>query len=284
MKGRGTAYGAASVVNAMPSGFGAAFSVGLKTVAEVELSGRSVVNVEIGGDIGEDKRLAVEAFKVVLERFGVEGGGTIKTLSEIPIAVGMKSSSAAANAIVLATLDALGEKADEMEVVKMGVDASIKAGATLTGAFDDACASLLGGLHVTDNYGKKILMSARMEALSVIFLVPEGKRYSGKVDASHIKAYERPSLLALEDALAGRLWQAMLLNGLVMASAFGVDPRPILDAMKNGAISAGLCGKGPSICAVCRKENEDAVLRGWEGLGFKVIKTRTNNEHGRQGA
>lgn len=284
MKGKGMAYGAASIINAMPSGFGAAFSVGLKTSAEVELTDGEAVEVEIKGDPGEDKKLAVESFKVVMERFGLKKGGMIATASEIPIAVGMKSSSAAANAIVLATLDALGKKVQELDVVKMGVEASVRAGVTLTGAFDDACASLLGGLHVTDNYGRQVLKSFSMEPLSVVFLVPEGKSYSGKVDAARIKSYARTSLLALEDALAGRHWQAMLLNGLVMADAFGVDPAPIVTAIKNGALSAGLCGKGPSICAVSKKEQEADIVDAWAGLGFRLIRTQTNSDHGRQGA
>ena len=104
------------------------------------------------------------------------------------------------------------------------------------------------------------------------------------MDAARIKSYARTSLLALEDALAGRHWQAMLLNGLVMADAFGVDPAPIVTAIKNGALSAGLCGKGPSICAVSKKEQEADIVDAWAGLGFRLIRTQTNSNHGRQGA
>lgn len=282
-KGRGMAYGAASVVNAMPSGFGAAFGVGLRTNAEVEPVEGGAVEVEIMGDPGEDKRLALESFRVVMEHFGLRGGAAIRTSSEIPIAVGMKSSSAAANATVLATLDAVGERVGEMEAIRMGVEASVRAGVTLTGAFDDACASLLGGLQVTDNYQGKIMRSFELEPLSVVFLVPEGKRYSGRVDVARIRAYARTSLLAFEDALAGRYWQAMLLNGLLMAHAFAIDPSPIVTAIKNGALSAGICGKGPSICAVSRREDEGGIVDGWSGLGFRMIRTQTNSNHGRQG-
>lgn len=282
-KGRGMAHGAASVVNAMPSGFGAAFGVGLKTTAEVEPVEGDAVDVEIAGDPGEDRRLAVESYRVVMERFGLRGGACIKTASEIPIAVGMKSSSAAANAIVLATLDAIGERVGEVDAIRMGVEASVRARVTLTGAFDDACASMLGGLQVTDNFQRQVMRSFELEPLSVVFLIPEGKRYSGKVDAARIKAYARTSLLAFEDALAGRYWQAMLLNGLLMAHAFGIDPSPIVAAIKNGALSAGICGKGPSICAVSKREDEGGIVDGWSGLGLRLIRTQTNSDHGRQG-
>ncbi|MCQ5377339.1 MAG: shikimate kinase [Candidatus Methanomethylicia archaeon] len=283
MRGKGLAFGAATVVNAMPSGYGAALGVNLKTEAEVELVDGPEIEVEIKGDARESGTLAAEAFKITLERFGIRKGGRIKTESEIPIAVGMKSSSAAANAVMLATLDALGKKLGDLEVIKMGVEASIRAGVTVTGAFDDACASYLGGLHVTDNYGRRILKSIEVEPLSAVFLVPEGKRYSGQVDAQRLKAYARPSLLALDDALNGRHWQAMLLNGMVMARAFDADPMPMLMALKNGAISAGFCGKGPAVCAIVSMESEGEVVDGWRGLGWRIIRSRTNSSSARQG-
>lgn len=284
MRGKGVAYGAATIVNAMPSGYGAALGVELKTAAEVELVDGPEIEVEIKSDAKESGALAAEAFKITLESFGIKKGGRIETESEIPIAVGMKSSSAAANAVILATLDALGKRIGDLDVIKMGVEASVRAGVTLTGAFDDACASYLGGLHVTDNYGRRILKSLGVGQLSAVFLVPEGKRYSGEVDAQSIKAYARPTLLALDDALNGRHWQAMLLNGMVMARAFGADPMPMLLAMKNGAISAGFCGKGPAVCAIVGTECEGEVVDGWKELGWRIIKSRTNSRSARQGA
>ena len=284
MTGRGTAYGAATVVNAMPSGCGAAFGVSLKTIAEVELTGNSdEIEVEITGGKGENKQLAIEAFRITIERFSLEFGGRIRTRSEIPIACGMKSSSAASNSIILATLDAISEELGEMDVIRMGVEASLRAKVTLTGAFDDACASYLGRLHITDNRQRCILKSYELEPLSVAFLVPEERRYSGDVDPAYIYSYARASDLALADALENRYWQAMLLNGLVMAHAFRADPSPMLMAMKNGAISSGFCGKGPAICAVTRKEEEEQVVEGWKGSGCRIITTTTNSYKAQKG-
>ncbi|MCX8169861.1 MAG: shikimate kinase, partial [Candidatus Methanomethyliaceae archaeon] len=180
MKGIGMAYGATTIVNAMPSGLGASLGVNLRTFAEVELNYNEEISVEINGRKDGRINLAVESFKIIMEKLGLKYGAFIRTWSEIPIAKGMKSSSAASNAIILATLDALGVELNDLEVVNLGVDASIRAKATLTGAFDDAIASYFGGIHLTDNYRRKILKSIKiMEPLSVIFLVPEGERYSG---------------------------------------------------------------------------------------------------------
>lgn len=283
MRGKGIAYGATTVVNAMPSGYGAALGVTLKTVAEVRLTDDPVIDVEIKGGEGERKALAIEAFKIAVESLGIKKGGRIVTDSEIPIAVGMKSSSAASNAIILATLDALGKTLGDFDVIRMGVEASIRARATLTGAFDDACASYLGGLHVTDNYGRRVLKSFEVEPLSALFLVPEGKRYSGDVNPQSVKDYARATLLALDDAINGRYWHAMLLNGLLMARAFNADPMPMLQALKNGAVSAGFCGKGPAVCAIVSSEVEGAVVDGWKGYGWRIIRSSTNSSCAKRG-
>jgi len=191
----------------------------------------------------------------------------IRTRSEIPIARGMKSSSAASNAIVLATLDAIGGEMGDIAIIMTGVDASLRSGVSITGAMDDACASYLGGLHVTDNRRGQILKSLELEPMSAIFLIPEERRYSGKVDRELIHQYAPISEVAMDEALGGRHWRAMLLNGFAMAHAFRIDPTPIVVAMKNGAVSASVCGKGPSICAVSGKELEGQIAECWSALG-----------------
>ncbi len=60
--------------------------------------------------------------------------------------------------MALATTAALGEMVDDFEIVNLGVDAAFDAKVTVTGAFDDACASYFGGVVVTDNLERKIVM------------------------------------------------------------------------------------------------------------------------------
>ena len=93
----------------------------------------------------------------VLQRFSLDNsfGAKIKTWSNIPIAKGLKSSSAAANAVALATTAALGKTLDDLEIVNLGVDAAFDAKVTVTGAFDDACASYFGGVVITDNLKRR---------------------------------------------------------------------------------------------------------------------------------
>ena len=82
-------------------------------------------------------------------------------LERDPCGQRLKSSSTAANAAVLATLDAMGEEMDLIEAAKIGVAAAREAGETITGALDDALASMLGGAVVTDNRNMKLLKRDR---------------------------------------------------------------------------------------------------------------------------
>lgn len=285
MRGKGTSYGAATIVNAMPSGFGGAIGVWLKTVAEVEITEDPAVEVVAADQEVDDLSLIVESFRAASGRFGISCGARITVRSEIPPARGMKSSSAASNAVVLATLDALGRECEAMEAVQMGVLASKKAGVTVTGAFDDACASLFGGVFLTDNTGMRVLRSWDAEELTALFLVPEERRYSGRVDAERLRSYARVSLIAFNEAIEGRVWQAMLINGLAMCRVLGFDAEPILEAVKEGAASAGLCGKGPAICAVTKPEYEGEIMDRWRSSGHPIIRTkiRGSSELGEKG-
>ena len=89
------------------------------------------------------------------------------------MASGLKSSSTAANASVLAALDALGAEMDLFEAAMIGVSAAKEVGVTITGALD-ALASMLGGVVVTDNREMKLLRREETDS-AVILLVPDKK-------------------------------------------------------------------------------------------------------------
>ncbi|MDL5504123.1 MAG: shikimate kinase, partial [Candidatus Methanoperedens sp.] len=107
------AYGAGTIINAIYTWKGAAFGIDLKTEAEVILTDnkRIIGYMEEGGDT----TLIERSVELTLLRFESKTGAKVATKSQIPTASGLKSSSAAANATVLATLDALGEKLEPLE-------------------------------------------------------------------------------------------------------------------------------------------------------------------------
>ncbi len=176
LEGHACALGAGTIINAIATWKGAAFGIDLKTFAKVKLSESEA---GISGSIEElpegDASLIERCVELVLKMYGLELGGTVRTRSEIPLAGGLKSSSAAANASVLATLRAIDKTLPPLEVVKLGVRAAKEVGVTITGAFDDACASFLGGVVITDNLNMELIRREELESKVLIFApVKEG--------------------------------------------------------------------------------------------------------------
>jgi shikimate kinase len=281
-KAQAISHGAATIVNAIALGKGVAFGVDLSTKAEVILTDEpAIIKGEIASDPAENTALIKKTATRVFQRFRVEKrfGAKVRTWSDIPIARGLKSSSAAANAVALATVSALGETLDDLAIVKLGVDAAFDAKVTVTGAFDDACAAYFGGAVVTDNLRKKIVKRFTLpEGLTVLFHVPSRKAYTGDANVNRLRLVKPLVEIAYKEALKGNFWTALSLNGLVYSAALGCDASVALDALAAGAAAAGICGKGPAVTAVVTDEKVDAVKQALQHHEGEVLQTRLNHE------
>lgn len=279
MKGYATVMGAATVLNAVAAWKGSAFGIGLKTSAKVELDSSGCIK----GDVpGVDTRLIEHCVELVLRRFGCSYGGVVRTWSEIPVASGLKSSSTAANAVVLATIDALDEEMDLVEAAKIGVEAARDTGVTITGALDDALASMLGGVVVTDNREMKLLKREEMES-DVMLLVPDRKLFSKDTDVKRSRLIAPLAEVAFDLAMLGDFGRAMTLNGFIYCGALGLSVEPLLQALEAGAWGASLSGTGPAYAALVNGDSMDALEDTWGSLGGKVIRTKINNRSASKG-
>ena len=281
-KAKAIAHGAATIVNAIALGKGAAFGVDLWTKAEVRLTEEpQVIKGEITSDPAENPVLIERTVPRVFQHFSVEKrfGAKVKTWSNIPIARGLKSSSVAANAVALATVAALGKTLDDLTVVKLGVDAAFDAKVTVTGAFDDACASYFGGAVVTDNLKRKLLKRVPLpEDLTVLFHVPSTKAYTADSDINRLRTVKPLVKIAYKEALKGNFWAALSLNGIIYSSALRYDTSVALDALDAGALAAGLCGKGPAVTAVVSSDKIDSVRTALQRHEGEVLHSRLNHE------
>lgn len=286
--GRARANGAVSVVNAIVTGqFGASMGIALSTQAKVTLlEDVPEVEVVIDGDEAEDPKLARLVLKAVVTRLGEpEWGGRVETTSDIPTSRGLKSSSAAANAIALAANQAFmhyeGRALGRAELLDAAIDAALDAGVTITGAFDDASASLSGGLCVTDNRARKLLHREDVDgSLAVLLLVPEKKTPTASVRDLPYAPFAPLAREAHRLALAGRWAEAMTLNGLVAGALYGVPASWTRDALAAGALSAGVSGTGPAFAAICRANDAKAVestLRSAAPPDARILRTRPTN-------
>jgi shikimate kinase len=276
------AHGAATIVNAIALGKGAAFGVDLWTKAEVKLTDEPhVFKAEITSGPKENTALIEKTVLRVLQRFSLDNsfGAIVKTWSNIPIAKGLKSSSAAANAVALAATAALGKTFDDLEIVKLGVDAAFDAKVTVTGAFDDACASYFGGVVITDNLNREIVKQLPLaEDLIVLFYVPPEKAYTADSNVSRLQTVKPLIEVAYKEALEGKVWEALTLNGLIYSSASGYDTSIAIDALAAGAVAAGLCGKGPAVTAVAPKDKVGSVKAALQKYDGEILQAHLNRE------
>lgn len=278
-------HGAVTIVNAMATGKGAALGIKLWTRAKVTLTnhpdGFTGKNLS---DPDEDVSLSETTARLVFRRFGVSKrfGAIVETNSTIPTAVGLKSSSAASNAVALACVKALGRETSDIETVKLGVKASLSAGVTLTGAFDDACACYFGGVVITDNRKRRILKRFKPGGkFRVLVYVPKKKRYTHDVDPSPLRNIRPIVRVAHQEALRGNYWNSLTLSGLVYSNAFGYSTVSTTAALNAGAIAAGLTGKGPAVVAIAPESERDSVRAAWRRLNGQIIDTSFNFQKAR---
>jgi shikimate kinase len=261
--GKGVSHGAATIVNAIATGKGAAFGIDLKTWAEVKLNDSSQVDVTIQGFKGEPTKLVENCFHALVDKLrpGEDLGAEIVTRSDIPVSRGLKSSSAAANAVIMATLDALEETIEPMYAIRLGTKCAIDAGVSVTGAFDDACASWLGGAVVTNNRTNELMKREPMDTnLKVVIHVPPFQIRKTELPRERITAVADIAEIAFQMALKGEYLKAMKLNGLCYASALKVDQDMAFKALELGARSAGLSGTGPATAILVDSDKLEKFL------------------------
>ncbi|MGB4611174.1 MAG: shikimate kinase [Methanothermobacter thermautotrophicus] len=272
--------GSATVINAIATGRGSAFGIGLRVEAEAELidSGVECISRE-----GADTSLMELCTRLVIEHYGVDAGVRVVTSSDLPVASGLSSSSAASNATVMAVSSLLSDEfglqpMEDFEMLNMAVDASLQAGVSVTGAYDDASASFYGGLTVTDNMERRIILREPMENQKVLIYMPDRKSLIAQSDVPRMKLLAPWVDMAFREVLDGRVHSALTLNGILYCASLGFDPGIALDALEAGALAAGLSGTGPSFVALAHEDSEADIIDAWENLEGDVLVTSVDNE------
>ncbi|MCD6248552.1 MAG: shikimate kinase [Hadesarchaea archaeon] len=284
MKGIASAPGSATVVNAIATGRGAAFAIDLRVRAEVNLTTEPGKIVGYVGGTSESPKLIETCVRKVLQKLDANKkyGAKVITSTDVPIAVGLSSSSSAANAVVLATFAALGDEPEPMEAINLGVDAAFEAGTTVTGAFDDASASYLGGGVITDNLERKILRRFQVDPkLRVLIYIPPRKKYTREINRRQVKPIAELVKLAHEMALNGNIFRALTVNGMLYSVAMGYDLTPALEALELGALASGVTGTGPAIVAICKTQKIGEIKKAWAKRPGRIVETRPSLEGAR---
>ncbi|RRJ33603.1 shikimate kinase [Halocatena pleomorpha] len=276
MNGRAIAPAAGTVLNALATGIGSAFAIDSEITATVQLTPDGPITGEIADAPDADTRLIERCVELVVERFGDGHGGTVRTQSEIPMAAGLKSSSAAANATVLATLDALDASCPREDAARIGVTAARDTGVTVTGAFDDASASMLGGLTITDNARDELLDHDTVD-WDVLVWTPNERAFSTDADVDRCKTIAPMADLVADLAMAGDYGRAMTVNGLAYSAALGFPTEPLITAMPHTR-GVTLSGTGPSFVAVGDQSELEQVQERWNTYDGNTWLTTTRTD------
>ena len=275
--------GSATIINAIATGFGSAFGIGLDIVCNAKTQSHSIT---CSNDVGADTSLMELCVTNVFDYYGVDAdefGLDIKTTSELPMASGLSSSSALSNAVTAISSKIISEEFNleplsDFDIINLAIESSLKAKVTITGAFDDATASYFGGVTVTDNGARKILIKEPMEELPVLVYMPNFISKSGSSDVNKMKLMAPLVETAFEIAKNKNYFKALNLNGLIYAAALGFDSSIAIEALNAGALASGLSGTGSSFVAICEEDKIDDIKEAWSLLDGRVIETFSDNE------
>jgi shikimate kinase len=271
-KVRSTVHGAISIVNAIATGYGSALGISLKVRVEVELRKGNGILFQPEGGTPLLRNIINRSLPKQITKNNLL---VIKVDSQIPAGMGLKSSSAVSSATALACTALVGNDLDDKIILNLAVRASLDAGVTITGAYDDSTACYFGGIVVTNNYEYELIQreEAPSDLYAVVFL-PSNNRYG---NIRNLYLFSDLFMDAFNLAKTRQYWKAMKLNGLLTASALSGDYKPILTALQRGALSASISGNGPSIAAVTYKEHIDDITQIYDKYNGVTLVSKANN-------
>ncbi|MCL2687342.1 MAG: shikimate kinase [Methanobrevibacter sp.] len=277
--------GSATIVNAIATGHGSAFGINLDIKAKIKTIDSGIV---CNPDLDVDTSLMEICAKNVFDYYDIdldsEIGVSISTQSNLPPASGLSSSSAISNAVTLAVSKIVTSEFDkkpmnDLEIINLAVDSSLEAGVTITGAFDDATASYFGGVTVTDNFNREIIIKEKMSDHKLLIYMPDKHSMTANSDVERMKLLAPLVDMAFEKACQREYYNALILNGILYSNTLGFDTNLAIDALEKGAIASGLSGTGSAFVAIVDEKSKDYVKDVWNSYtdSGRIIETKVDN-------
>lgn len=268
-----TVYGAVSLVNAVATGYGATLGTSLVTTARLTaVPGRGIV---INSRSQSSRLLNMTIANVVptdeLRRYRIN----VCISTQVPTGCGLKSSSSVSTAVAMACARIFNPDMGEKDILAAGVNASIRSGVSITGAYDDVCGCYYGGFNITHNSRSRLVMHRRAPSglVSVIF-VPEHRR---RRNVRNLQKVVGALSVSWKAAREGRHWEAMIMNGLAVSPVLGPDPYLLNSLLEAGALGASLSGNGPAVAAVVKEGGEREIEKVFRQLEGRIMTTKVNN-------
>jgi shikimate kinase len=255
MKGTARTYGAITIANALPSGIGCAAGIALPVDAEISLTFGGVHDPPTI-ELSKENRSAIveESVRAALSAYSPRRGAVarVSLRSEIPVARGLKSSSAVSTAVMVALARATGVEPEPIDIGRRCAEVGRQVGVSATGALDDALAGLEPGLVVTDNRHDRVLRrSAIQPDWGVLLYIPSGSHPPSTTLAADFSRERAAGEQAAHAVLEGDWPRAMRLNTELVERTMGYSYRALRTKLEErGAIASGVSGLGPTLAAI----------------------------------
>jgi len=255
MKGTARTYGAITITNALPTGVGCAAGVALPVDVEVSLTfdgAHDPPQIELSPE--SRSPIVEQSLRVALRVYRPQPGtvARVSLRSQVPVARGLKSSSAVSTAVFLAVARAVGVEPDPIEIGRRSAEVGRQVGISATGALDDALAGLEPGFVVTDNRHDRVLRRSSVNPdWGVLLYIPVQPHPPSPSLAEAFSRERAAGEQAAQAVLEGDWARAMRLNTELVERTMGYSYRPLRNKLEqHGALASGVSGLGPTLTAI----------------------------------
>ncbi|MFO7966839.1 MAG: shikimate kinase [Archaeoglobaceae archaeon] len=264
---RGEAYAAGTIVNGLATGIGCAFGLDLKTRVDISIED----DIKYSILLVDGKEVSDRIVDRVMRSFGFKG--IVKAESVIPRGCGLGSSSAFMNAMLISILNLKEEELDAQYILTTNATMAMEMGISYTGAIDDAGASLLGGVVLSNNEEMKFYHRNTLVFDDALILIPEWGR--GEISMKELRKEPQEVEHAVDYVFEHDYMSAMLSNSRYYCRKLEYSFEPVEQAAELG-LHGGLSGNGPAYTAFGERDRIQELKTLWDSYG-QVIETKLVN-------
>lgn len=255
MKGAARTFGAITITNALPTGVGCAAGIALAVEAEVSVTSDGSQDPPKLTAPPETRTPVVEAsVRAGLDLYHHTPGAvaSVSLRSEVPLARGLKSSSAVSTALILAVARATGREPTALEVGRQAAGVGRRVGVSATGALDDALAGLESGFIVTDNRQDAVLRRSEVDPTwGVLLYIPPEPHPPSPTLTSAFERERSAGERAARAVLEGDWATAMRINSEIVERTMHYPYRSLRERLEgHGAVASGVSGLGPTLATI----------------------------------
>jgi len=254
---------ALTVVNALPTGVGCAIGFERFVTASADLERGPSVTIDCTPTEAATP-LVTASVRAALSRFarGEPMHVALDLRSDVPVAKGLKSSSAVSTATIRAVARASGENPSPLSVAQLAAEVGRSVGISATGALDDGLAGLRAGFIVTNNRTDSLISAGTPERewTAVVYL-PPGRHPPAPSLRARFEAAAPEGRRIVDEALEGRYLEAMNLNTQLVERLMGYEYAGLRKRLvAAGAVAVGVSGLGPALAALVPLDHQAEVL------------------------